>query len=165
MCRVDEATIAPLRCPRSPDQGSATVPALVEVAADAHHADVARADLARRQLADCDAKLDRYRKPLDSGADPVVIGQWIAEVRAERAAAEARMVAASPDRLGVEDIEAMVAWLTESWDRFARVLDGSPERRQELYDSLRLEVRYEPGADHVWVGLVPGGNVRVGGGT
>jgi DNA invertase Pin-like site-specific DNA recombinase len=150
-----------------PTHAEGTLRALVDVASERDAADIARADAARRQVGECDSKLDRYRKALDSGADPAVIGQWIAEVRADRAAAEATMVAASPARMTDDDIAAMVEWLAESADRFTRMLEGDAKARQAFYDALRLEVRYEPGADRVSVRFVPalGGNVRVGGGT
>ncbi|TWJ21171.1 hypothetical protein [Micromonospora endolithica] len=41
-------------------------------------------------LAECDAKLFRYRAALDAGADPAVVAGWIAETQAERKRAEQR---------------------------------------------------------------------------
>jgi site-specific DNA recombinase len=35
-------------------------------------------------IAECDAKLARYRAALDAGADPAVVAGWIAQTQAER---------------------------------------------------------------------------------
>jgi hypothetical protein len=47
-----------------------------------------RNEAARRSLADCDARLARYRTALEAGTDPTVVSQWISEVQAERRTAE-----------------------------------------------------------------------------
>jgi site-specific DNA recombinase len=46
---------------------------------------------AEQMLADCRRRLDRYRDALEAGTDPEVVQQWIAEVTATRAAAEAQL--------------------------------------------------------------------------
>jgi hypothetical protein len=43
-----------------------------------------------------DAKLKQYRAALEAGADAATIGQWTAEVRADRADAERELLAAAP---------------------------------------------------------------------
>ncbi|MEU4717608.1 hypothetical protein AB0F73_28690 [Micromonospora purpureochromogenes] len=45
--------------------------------------------VARATIAECDAKLERYRAALDAGADPTVVIGWIAQTQAERTRAEA----------------------------------------------------------------------------
>ncbi|MGF7237230.1 MAG: hypothetical protein ACQSGP_20045 [Frankia sp.] len=57
----------------------------VERSHEAEHAEP------RRTIADCDAKLDRYRAALEAGTDPAFVARWTAAVNAERAAAEARL--------------------------------------------------------------------------
>jgi hypothetical protein len=47
------------------------------VASAADHSTDARADAARRKIADGDARLKRYRKTLDAGGDPLVIAGWM----------------------------------------------------------------------------------------
>ncbi|WP_123809680.1 hypothetical protein [Micromonospora globispora] len=44
---------------------------------------------ARATIADCDAKLERYRAALDAGADPAVVIGWIVQTQAERTRVEA----------------------------------------------------------------------------
>jgi len=73
-----------------PDHAEETIRALTAVADHDPIVD-ARVAQAERKVADADAKLGRYREALDSGADPVVIGQWIAEVRADRAEAQTKL--------------------------------------------------------------------------
>jgi hypothetical protein len=46
---------------------------------------------ARQAPADCQRRLDRYRAALAAGTDPAIVQQWIAEVTATRAAAEAQL--------------------------------------------------------------------------
>jgi site-specific DNA recombinase len=77
------------------DNLDATVKVMAEVQA-VDEAAVARAEAARRKLADCDARLAKYRTALEAGTDPVLVGQWITEVKAERAAAERAVAAAAP---------------------------------------------------------------------
>src|SRR5438445_1347202 len=59
--------------------------------ADASEVDervVAQVEAARRQLADCDGRLTKYRAALEAGTDPAVIAGWIGEVEAQRLAAQ-----------------------------------------------------------------------------
>jgi hypothetical protein len=54
---------------------------------------------ARRDIADCDARLRQHRAALEAGADPKIITSWMAETQLRRAAAEtgsslARLVSA-----------------------------------------------------------------------
>lgn len=50
------------------------------MAGDPDDASEARAEGARRKIADCDQRLARYRQALDSGADAAVVAGWMAEV-------------------------------------------------------------------------------------
>lgn len=61
------------------------------VLADAQHddADQRRVIAAREKINTCQTKLDRYRAALDAGTDPVLVQQWITQVQAEKAVAEA----------------------------------------------------------------------------
>jgi site-specific DNA recombinase len=38
-------------------------------------------DAARRQLADRDRKLARHRAALEAGADPLMVTEWMSEIR------------------------------------------------------------------------------------
>ena len=68
-----------------------------------------RGEAARRTLADCDARLDRYREALESGVDAVVVARWISEVQVERRSAEEEIHRYRPAAaLTEDDIRAMV---------------------------------------------------------
>jgi site-specific DNA recombinase len=70
---------------------SANLRATLQTMADAQHsdADQQRVIVAREKIATCDTKLDRYRAALDAGTDPVLVQQWITQVQAKKAVAEA----------------------------------------------------------------------------
>ena len=64
-------------------------------------------------MAECDAKLETYRAALEAGAGPVTVSGWIAEVKAEPAAALAtrtsqRMRSDSPGRMSEDAIKSMI---------------------------------------------------------
>jgi site-specific DNA recombinase len=124
-------------------------------------------------VADCDAKLDRYRAALDAGADPVVVAQWIAETQIERQRAQARqqaeaatLSAASVSELTVDDVLAMIE---ELGDMIVVLGEADPEHKQQVYRDLGLRLTYLPErqtvradvdlAAHRW------DSVRVRGGT
>jgi site-specific DNA recombinase len=46
------------------------------------------AETARRMLADCDARLDRYREALERGVDAALVARRISEIQLERSCAE-----------------------------------------------------------------------------
>lgn len=145
-----------------------TVRALTDAAVEVDPALTARAAAAHARVEDCDKRLGRYRFALDSGADPAVIGQWIAEVRTERERAARDLADAFPaPAMADDEIAAMVAWFGQAADRFGRAMEAaSPEARQKLYDSLGIRAYYTPGSDDLELSLSPsGGKGRVGGGT
>ena len=122
-----------------------------------------RAEAARQTLADCDARLDRYREALEVGTDPAVVGRWISEVQAERRTAEEALRRRRPAAALTEgDIRAMV----ESIADLMSVLEAAePAKKAALYESLGLALTYEPSKRRVLVeadlsGVRP---VRVGG--
>lgn len=123
-----------------------------------------RAEAALRTLADCDARLARYREALEAGTDPAVVAQWINEVQAERKAAEEELRRRRPAAaLTEDDIRAMV----ESLSDIVGVLEAAdPAKKAALYEGLGLALTYESSERKVLVeadlnGVRP---VRVGGG-
>ena len=123
-----------------------------------------RAEAARRTLADCDARLARYRQALEAGTDPAVVARWISEVQAERKAAEEELHRRRPAAaLTDDDIRMMV----ESFGDLVGVLSAAePAKKAALYESLGLALTSEPRKRRVLVeadlsGVRP---VRVGGG-
>ena len=123
-----------------------------------------RAEAARRTLADCDARLDRYREALESGVDPAVVARWISEVQLERRNAEEELRRRRPAAaLTEDDIRAMVKSVA---DLVGLMQAANAEKRAALYQSLRLSLIYEPSKRSVLVEADLGGvrPVRVGGG-
>jgi site-specific DNA recombinase len=123
-----------------------------------------RAATARQALADCDARLARYREALEGGVDADVVASWISEVQAERQRAEDELRWRRPTAaLTEDDIRAMV----ESLGDLVGVLDAAdPQKKAALYESLGLALTYEPSKRRVLVEADLGGvrPVRVGGG-
>jgi site-specific DNA recombinase len=72
-----------------PENVDATIAAMVAAQAP-DDAAAARTEAARRKIVDCDSRLDKYRAALEAGADPVVVGGWIAEVQGRAPAGRAR---------------------------------------------------------------------------
>jgi hypothetical protein len=50
--------------------------------------DETRLEAIREALAECEARLARYRQALEAGADPTVVTAWIRGVQAERPSIE-----------------------------------------------------------------------------
>jgi DNA invertase Pin-like site-specific DNA recombinase len=90
------------------DRIEETVARLV-ASADTNEADAAAIDAARRQLADCDARLAKYRAALERGTDPTVVAGWVAEVQGQRLAAERQLATATPSApLSAHDVARMI---------------------------------------------------------
>ena len=145
-----------------PDRLEETCRALAEAQEPAPEED-GRAEAARQTLADCDARLDRYREALEVGTDPAVVGRWISEVQAERRTAEEALRRRRPAAALTEgDIRAMV----ESIADLMSVLEAAePAKKAALYESLGLALTYEPSKRRVLVEADLSGvrSVRVGG--
>ncbi len=99
-------------------------------------------------VAECDAKLDRYRAALEAGADPAVGAGWIAETQAERQRAEqheqALTTAEVPDSISRITEEEIIAIVEELGDLVTALRDAEPEHQLELYRSLGLRLTYYP---------------------
>jgi hypothetical protein len=98
-------------------------------------------------VAECDAKLARYRTALDAGADPTVVAAWIAETQADRrlavqrATAKPATVTATENRLSQEEIVAIVE---ELGDMVAALRDAEPEHKLDVYRNVGLRLTYDP---------------------
>ena len=146
-----------------PDRLEETCRALAEAQEPAPEAD-GRAEAARRTLADCDARLDRYREALESGVDAAVVARWISEVQLERRSVEEEIRRRRPAAaLTEDDIRAMVENVA---DLVGVLQAANAEKRAVLYQSLGLSLIYEPSKRRVLVEADLGGvrPVRVGGG-
>jgi hypothetical protein len=118
-------------------------------------------------LRDCDRKLNRYRKLLETGNDPSLVGQWITEVQAERTKAEATLrhltrattadlTTASEVRDVVEAVDGLVGLLSLS----------QPKLRGRFYEEAGFSGTYDPDTKSVEASADIGVRmVRVGGAT
>lgn len=112
----------------------------------------AKIDAARRKLADCDARLGRYRHALDGGADPTVVSAWIAEVQGEKLGAQ-RVIAEAPRR---ESSAAEIRLLLEEvGDVRAALEQGEGTAKAELYAALGLTMTFHVAEQLVAVVALP----------
>lgn len=133
----------------------ATVDALAAASAP-DDAAVARAEAARRKLKDCDERLAKYRAALEAGTEPTIVGQWIADVQAERLAAEREIAATLPaaKTLTKKEIRALIAAVK---DATAALAGADPKEKAEVYAELGIEATYFPGERKVAVTASPFG--------
>lgn len=154
--------LARLFDPENIDETIATMVAAGEV----DEAAEARAEAARRKLADCDDRLTKYRAALDSGADPVVVTGWMSEVQADRLTAEGELALCAPSGPRTADD---VRELIENLGDVARVLpDADPADKAIVYADLGISVVYDPDRRTLRAEARPAGvctTERVGGGT
>jgi len=128
-------------------------------------ADVVKAGAARKRLAECDTRLARYPAALDSGTDRAVVSAWIAEVQAERLAAEVELDRATGHnhgRLSRDQLAALVNGLGNLLDVLAK---AAREDKAEEYRQLGLRLTYDPARRVVVARSDPWAKVSVGGGT
>jgi site-specific DNA recombinase len=128
----------------------------------ADDADEARIEAAHRKLADCDDRLGRYRAALEGGADGAVVAGWIAEVQAERQAAERVLATAQPATLTASDVRDLIEGLGDLRPVLA---DADPAHKAEVYADLGIALTYRPAERLVNVEAAPCALARVGGGT
>lgn len=99
-------------------------------------------------VAECDAKLARYRAALDAGADPAVVAGWIAETQTERRQAEERHQTATAsktsDRITHLTAEELTAIVEELGDLVTALRDADPEHKMAVYRDLGLRLTYDP---------------------
>ena len=127
-----------------PGQLDTTLDALEAAASSTDDAGQAKTQAARRRVAECDTRLARYRAALEAGTDPVVVSAWIAEVQAERLAAEVELGRATGQRsrrLSRDQLAALVNGLGNLLDVLA---SAAPEDKAEVYRRLGLQLTYDP---------------------
>jgi len=99
---------------------------------------------ARQTIEESNAKLTRYRAALDAGADPAVVTGWIAQVQAEKTAAERDLREAresDAQQLTRDEVSSMVESLG---DIASALAEAEPVEKTELYRSLQLCLTYHP---------------------
>jgi hypothetical protein len=139
----------------------ATLSQLAEQAAQLQDpAALVRAEAARARIAECDAEISQYQASLKAGADPAVVGPWIAETQAKKVAAQAEIRAATGRRrMTSDDITAIVGALGD----LARVVrDADRGDKAEIYSQLGLTLTYQPERRLVEATIKPGLNMCKG---
>ena len=123
-----------------------------------------RLTAARKKLAECDDKLAKYRQALEAGTDPTIVGEWIAEVKLARKAAEIALRPKTSDRrLTKVEIKQLV---TQLKGIVAILANADPEDRKAVYSELNLAIVYhDNGRMQVTAGPDACTNECVGGGT
>ncbi|MFC7279102.1 recombinase family protein [Paractinoplanes rhizophilus] len=99
-------------------------------------------------VAECDAKLARYRAALEAGADPAVVAGWIAETQAARKLAEQGQANAAPpdktDSISHLSEDDIIAILDDLGDLVTALGDAEPERKLDVYRNVGLSLIYHP---------------------
>jgi site-specific DNA recombinase len=127
-------------------------------------AEQTRITAARKKLGECDAKLAKYRQALEAGTDPTIVGEWIAEVKLARKAAEISLRPKTADgRLTSAEIKDLVSQLKG----IVAILDNAdPIDRKAVYSELNLSIVYhDDGRMQVSAGPDACTNKCVGGAT
>ena len=96
-------------------------------------------------IANCDAKLARYRAALEAGADPTVVASWIAEAQTERRHAEQRLQEArSAAEHAVPQLsEELISTIIDELGGLVEALrEAAPEDKLEVYRNLDLRLTY-----------------------
>lgn len=101
-----------------------------------------RAADAGRVVADCDAKLARYRAALEAGTDPALVAVWTGQVQAERATALSQLRPTPTTRaMSQDEIRALVDGLGSAR---AVLMRADPDDKAEVYRQVGLQLTYQP---------------------
>ncbi|WP_145735722.1 recombinase family protein [Saccharopolyspora dendranthemae] len=150
----------------APDRIDQTVAALVESQESPGDLSVSH-EAAKARLADAEARLRRFQDAIGAGVDPAALTDVINTAQAERAAARAELENKPTTGGALSDAE-VYAMVDSLGDVGAALSGAKPERLATLYESVDLQVRYEPGARAAEIKIHPANrvnSVRVRGGT
>jgi hypothetical protein len=105
---------------------------------------IARAEAARRAVADCGTRLAKYRAALEAGADPAVVAGWIKEVEADRLHAERELASTAGTAQPLTDAEIR-ALVTSQRKELRSLAKATPEQRATIYgQTMGLRITYNP---------------------
>lgn len=102
-------------------------------------------DAAHHTLAELDQKLAKYRAALEAGADPVLVAEWIKEVRAEREYVTNQIAALEPQKATHRKMtQKEIEQLTTSIGGLPAVLRKAyPTDNLEVYRQLGLKLTFD----------------------
>jgi hypothetical protein len=110
-------------------------------------------EVARKRLADAEARLRRHQAAIEAGVHPAALVDAINTAQEERIAARAELDHAPEARLITDaEIHAMIDSLG---DVGAALDSGKPESMEQLYHDLGVELRYEPAEQAIHVAASP----------
>jgi hypothetical protein len=99
-------------------------------------------ELARKRLADAEARLRKHPQAIEAGVDPTALVEVINRTHAERVAAEEGL-ANLPETGAITD--AAIHAMIDSLGDVDQVLgEAEPDRLSQLYEQLHLDLRYNP---------------------
>ena len=138
--------------------------AVLAGASEVDEATAARRDAARRQLAECEARLAKYRSAIEAGAEPAVVAGWTRDVEGQRLAAQRTLAEAAHSALTHEEIKTLAG---DAHRVVCRLTTADPTVKAELYRSLGVRATYLPESNEVDLVARPVAcaTERVGGGT
>jgi Recombinase zinc beta ribbon domain len=121
-------------------------------------------EAAKKRLAEVETALRRHQGAIAAGVDPAALVEVINAAQAEREAARATLATVGrTDALTDAEVYAMIDSLG---DIGAALRGGTPASLTRLYEGLRLQLRYEPQEQAVYVSASPRVvSERVRGGT
>jgi hypothetical protein len=101
---------------------------------------------AQALIAECDAKVKRYRAVLDAGGDPALVTSWITQTRAERIRAQAQLDQNNDQPIGTrrmsrDEVPDLVHALG---DIVVALAEADPAEKAEVYRQLGLRLTYHP---------------------
>ena len=121
---------------------------------------LAQAEAARKKITEYDAEISQYRESLKAGADPAVVGPWIAETQAKKVAAQAQIRATTGRRqMNRDEIAAVV---TAFGDLVQVVHEADAADKADIYAQLGITLTYRPDSQLVEATVKPGLNMRKG---
>jgi hypothetical protein len=125
------------------DDTLAALVAAIEDGADDDE-EAARRQAARAAVAQCDARLESYKRALEEGGVPTVIGQWIREASAERAVAMRAAAIARPGRSSLSASDEAAALVGDARAAASALSAADAAERNRLYEHLGVRMTFDP---------------------
>jgi site-specific DNA recombinase len=118
------------------------------LAAEQEGKDGAERERAGRQLGEVDQRIERQLGAIEAGVDPVVVGERIRELKAERQEVEAAIAQLDHAQRNGEgfDVEEAAAILDSLPDLAKPLAEADPELRRSVFEAFRLRVEIDRNA-------------------
>ncbi|MFI8850979.1 recombinase family protein [Streptomyces sp. NPDC053499] len=104
-------------------------------------------EAARRTVAECERRIDRYRTAIDAGTDPATVMEWINQAAADRDAAQRQITAAqtapAPKTARPLTEQQIAQIIKDLGDLTDRLQQTAPEHKAPLYAAFGLTLIYD----------------------